>query len=441
MNFTKIEEAIRKRMAQKNIHEEVVAEFLHRVKLVSEGFDGKIPWGEIEPLQERDTVRMEELSGSDPAALKKLVVIKLNGGLGTSMGLSGPKSLLPVRGEKNFLQIMLEQVRRLRERSGHPVPLVFMNSYSTRDGTLAYPEVRDINGDLPADFLQNMVPRLARESLTPIGDGASPDHWCPPGHGDIYLAMRISGMLDRLLEQGARTAFISNGDNLSATVDEGVLGHFLRENLDFAMEITPKTKADLKGGALFRRNGASVELLETAQVEEEHIAEFQDIGRFAHFNTNNLWVHLESLRDALRSGNMRLLLIVNPKQVAGTDIVQLETAMGSAIGQFGNTRGIIVPRSRFSPVKSCADLLVRQSDACTLRDSDLALIPNLADFQRLFPKIPSLVDVESFQVEGNILFDKPIIFKGKIHLKYNGAEPFPISRLNREHFEDSEMQL
>ena len=138
---------------------------------------------------------------------------------------------------------------------------------------------------------------------------------------------------------------------------------------------------------------------------------------------------------------MRLLLIVNPKQVAGTDIVQLETAMGSAIGQFGNTRGIIVPRSRFSPVKSCADLLVRQSDACTLRDSDLALIPNLADFQRLFPKIPSLVDVESFQVEGNILFDKPIIFKGKIHLKYNGAEPFPISRLNREHFEDSEMQL
>lgn len=42
--------------------------------------------------------------------LGKLVVIKLNGGLGTSMGCHGPKSVIPVRSDLTFLDLTVQQI-------------------------------------------------------------------------------------------------------------------------------------------------------------------------------------------------------------------------------------------------------------------------------------------------------------------------------------------
>lgn len=468
MSFDRVCHEVSLRMQQRGIHPEAIAEFLRRAARVSEGFTGKLCWSEIDAPAPGDLARLDDLEEeARPSDLSRLVVIKLNGGLGTSMGLSRAKTLLPVKGGDTFLTIIRRQIERLRERSAAPVPLIFMSSVATQDDTLSTPGIAGINaevaGGLPASFLQSWVPRLRRDDLMPLDAADSEDGWCPPGHGDLFLSLKTTGLLDALLGAGIEIAFISNGDNLGASFDGRILRWFAGQGLDFAMEVTPKTRADLKGGALFRSRPATGEsrlgLLEIAQVESGHEADFQDVTRFSHFNTNNLWLDLRALRSRLDRGGLDLPVIVNPKKVEGVDVLQLETAMGAAIGSFSNTRGLVVPRTRFAPVKTNADLLVRRSDCYVLREADGALVSNprrrlgeptislsadyklLPDFDRLVGVIPSLVDLEALEVKGPIEFDVPIRLAGRVRLENAGTAPVKISRLNRASIEDEEISL
>lgn len=466
MEFAQIETAIRDRMEAKRIHEDVIKEYVRRVRLVSEGYSGKIPWQEIKDPRPGDLMELGDLKApKDPQKyLKHLVVIKLNGGLGTSMGLTRAKSVIPVKGDLTFLEVMLQQIQSLRDRFKIDLPLIFMNSFNTREDTLEVAGIADVNKNtgknLPPDFLQNMVPRIKKSDLLPPGDGNDPSQWCPPGHGDIYLSMKITGLLDQLIEIGYTTAFISNADNLAADVDERILARFIDDNLDFAMEITHKTLADIKGGVLIRheKNGHSrVELLEAAQVEDSHMDDFINIDRFAYFNTNNLWVNLESLRDRLNSPDgVPLSVIVNPKEVNGADVLQLETAMGAAIGHFARAKGIIIPRDRFAPVKNCSDLLVRRSDAYTLDEITGALLratdsevvvklddnyKKIEDFDRLFKEIPSIIGAKSLSVSGQVLFDRKVTIEGDVTIKNAGSDVKKISSVERDSFHNEEIIL
>lgn len=462
MDFETIRARIQDRMAKRGIHPAAIEEYARRAALVHRGFTGKFPWAEIAAPEASDTTAFEDAREEASAKdLAQLVVIKLNGGLGTSMGLSKAKTLMPVKDGQSFLGIIRTQIERMRRRYQAPVPLLFMNSFATHEDTLAEPGIAAINdgvaGGLPVAFLQNWVPRLRADTLLPFEAREEEEGWCPPGHGDLYLSLQTSGILDKLLAQGFRAAFISNGDNLGASVDGRVLRWFLGGALDFAMEVTPKTEADLKGGALFRHRPASgpsrLGLLEIAQVEDGHEGDFQDIRRFAHFNTNNLWIHLESLRDRLAKG-LELPVIVNPKSVEGTKVLQLETAMGAAIGSFERTRGLVVPRSRFAPVKTNADLLVRRSDCYVVREEDGTLIRNpqrtlgepvvtldaaykkIGDFDALFPCVPSLVAAESLTVEGAVKFDRPVRIAGKVTFRRAGPGVGAVSALGRDAFAD-----
>ncbi len=450
----RISEAIRRRMGEVQIDGRVTDEFLRRVMLVHDGFDGKVPWDEILPLQNEDLVNVDRLPDETihPEGIQRLVVIKLNGGLGTSMGLEHSKSIIPVHDSLNFLQILAMQIRYLRTHFRAGIPLLFMNSFRTREDTLSSPGIARINGesqDIPVDFLQNRIPRIEANTLLPVGDGKSSDHWCPPGHGDIYLALQITGILDKLLSMGYTTAFISNADNLAATVDGRILSYFHRQHLDFAMEITPKTEADTKGGVLIRRkmddHHDRIELLEVAQVEDEHVKDFTDIQRFPYFNTNNLWIQLESLRDILlQKGGIPLNLIVNRKKLDGVDILQLETAMGGAISHFPSARGLVVTRDRFAPVKNCSDLLLRRSDVYRLNEKTgefsrtVAREPSikldssyskLSGFESGFPVIPSLKEARSLEISGPVEFDRPMQVKGNVRILNGTSEVKKISEL------------
>lgn len=456
-------EAIQERMAASNINPDVIKEFQRRVQRVREGFSGKIPWNEIEDPRPEDLVEMESLPESRNVAddLSRLVVIKLNGGLGTSMGLSQAKSLIKIKNNESFLFFMKKQIEWLRKKYGVQLPLLFMNSFNTQEDTLKEPGIREINRSdglhLPPDFLQNMVPRIHAGTLEPVGDGGNKDSWCPPGHGDIYLAMHTSGILDNLIEQGYEVAFISNSDNLSATVEPNILSHFLNSKLDFAMEITPKTLADIKGGVIIRHNDGNfnqIELLEAAQVEDDHLDDFKNIKRFKYFNTNNLWINLKSLKDKMESGGgLPLSVIVNPKNVDGVDVLQLETAMGAAIGHFSRVQGIIIPRSRFAPVKSCADLLVRRSDAYEVQE-DFSIrsvmnaepvieldryYKNVDDFESYFPKIPSLKNTVRFELKGPVQFDVPVEITGKVKIINNSGSIVKIGKLGKSRLENEEV--
>ncbi|KAF5403849.1 UTP--glucose-1-phosphate uridylyltransferase [Paragonimus heterotremus] len=159
--------------------------------------------------------------------LNKLVVIKLNGGLGTSMGCAGPKSLIPVREGKNFIDLTVEQIKELNEIYHCDVPLVLMNSFNTDNDTEQ--TLKKLGEKRPQIFTfeQNRFPRLSAETGLPLkfnGTYSKSDRdelWYPPGHGDVYRCFQKSGLLKKFMLSGKEWVFISNIDNLGATVDTG----------------------------------------------------------------------------------------------------------------------------------------------------------------------------------------------------------------------------
>jgi UTP--glucose-1-phosphate uridylyltransferase len=431
------------KMRADGLPEDAVETFaLYEAKL-REGETGVLPESEIEPLD--DLPDAAELPDADGSALGKAVVLKLNGGLGTSMGMTKAKSLLEVKEGLSFLDIIVRQVMHLRERhAGAALPLLFMNSFATRDDTLAalrrYPDLQV--GDLPLDFMQGRVPKLLEDGFEPVEWKADPSlEWAPPGHGDVYSSLRTSGMLERLLDEGYRYLFLSNSDNLGAVLEPRILDWFAREGFPFLSESTDRTESDRKGGHLARRrDDGRLVLRETAQTPDEDVESFEDISRHRYFNCNNIWVDLEALDRTLdeRDGVLGLPMIVNRKTVDPGDssspaVVQLETAMGAAVGVFEGAAAIRVPRARFAPVKKTDDLLVVRSDAYALAedftvrlarerapvvslDSDCYKL--LRDFEQRFSGgAPSLVDCERLTVEGDVTFGRGVKVRGEVTVR------------------------
>lgn len=459
---------ITQKMKNEGLNQEIIDDFLAKVELVRNGYTGKVDWstiGDLDPNQDEITLETIQKNYSpNVETLRKLVVIKLNGGLGTSMGLSKAKSLLPIKNGMSFLEIICKQIIYYRNKFQIEIPLLLMDSYNTQEDSQREIQRIGFKQKLPTSFLQNKVPRLNAKDLTPVTLSDKKEEWCPPGHGDIYLAMKTSGILDLLLDNGYEYAFLSNGDNLGATIEPHILQYFAQENLEFAMEMTPKTLADKKGGAIYRKmidgKFQGLELLETAQVPEEHEHEFSGMGKFRTFSTNNLWINLKALKEKMSRGKLQLSLIVNPKVVEGVEVLQLETAMGSAIGNFQRTKGIIIPRERFAPVKKTEDTLIRMSDAYVLNeDYSLTMNPKrkerglgenlvsledkyykkIDNFLKLFPVLPSLVYSSSFTVKGEVEFDAPVEILGDVKIQNLTNTKRKVSELGKTKFQYEEV--
>jgi UTP--glucose-1-phosphate uridylyltransferase len=437
------------KMRREGVPDAAIATFRHYYEQLAAGESGLIPEDVIEPV--RDLTDADALPDED-APLDEAVVIKLNGGLGTSMGMDRAKSLLEVKHGMAFLDVIARQVLALREKSGARVPLVLMNSFYTRDDSLALLERYDeLAADVPFDFVQHKEPKLLVEGLAPAEWPPDPAlEWCPPGHGDIYPALLTSGMLELLLERGYRYAFMSNSDNLGAVLDPRILAWIASEQLPYVAEVTERTEADKKGGHLgvLKETGGLI-LRETAQTPDEDMDAFTDVERHPYFHVNNLWVDLQALEALLRErdGVLGLPMIVNEKTVDPADsstpaVYQLETAMGAAIEVFtertsssgtgDGARAIRVPRSRFVPVKKTSDLLVLRSDAYVLGDgARIELAPGrdtppvvqldddhfklLGDFDARFPAgAPSLVRAERLEVNGDVTFGRDVAVRGSV---------------------------
>jgi len=426
------------KMESENLPRIVIDTFVHYYSQVVQGSAGLIHHHEIEPVPAADVRRWEDLDSFTAAgmrALAKSVRIVLNGGLGTSMGLSGPKSLLPVKDGRSFLDLIISQM------AAQDVSLALMNSFSTHEETLA--ALSRIQTKRPVlCFLQHKFPKILRDTLGPATWPSDPDlEWNPPGHGDIYAALSTSGILDRFLANGIEYAFISNSDNLGASLDCRLLGFFVENGFPFMMEVSQRTVSDIKGGHLARYRSGGLLLRESAQCPENEMDAFQNIEMFRFFNTNNLWVHLVQVRDMLRrEGGVRLPMILNPKTLDPRDpkspkVYQVEAAMGSAISLFPKAAAVQVARSRFFPVKKCADLLVIRSDYCMLSESgEMQFNPKRRSRQlhiRLDPKfydkldqfdqrfgagVPSMVGCASLVIEGDVRFEKDVRLEGDVRI-------------------------
>ncbi len=453
------------KMRAEGVMEAAIRAFRHNYEALCREETGLISEGEIRPAEEL-AVFEPGGEGFDPELLARTVVVKLNGGLGTSMGLQKVKSVLEVRPGVNFLDLIVRQVVSLREGSGAKVRLLLMNSFSTSGDTLTYLEKYAGHGLAEAaevELMQNQVPKIDEATLAPVEWPANPSlEWCPPGHGDLYPALVGSGWLDRLLADGVKYAFVSNSDNLGAVLEPGLLAHFAASGAPFLMEVTRRTPADRKGGHLAVRAGDGRLLLrEVAQCPEGDLEAFQDIERHRYFNTNSIWLRLDLLKERLEEGGGVLPLpmirnrkTVDPRDKNSTPVIQLEVAMGAAIECFVGAQAIEVPRSRFAPVKSTSDLFALRSDAYEIsEDGRVALVParqgrppvvalddsyKLVDALDALGPVPSLAECEEVSVKGPVGFEPEVVLKGKVVFAAEGPERKIVSAGT---YEDDEFRL
>lgn len=355
-----------------------------------------------------------------------------------------------MKGEDTFLDLIVRQVKHLRTVSGTPVRLLLMNSFSTSADTLAYLEKYAADGFADAhqvELMQNRVPKILADTLEPASYPQQPElEWCPPGHGDLYPALLGSGWLDRLLEDGVKYAFISNSDNLGAQLDMNFLRWFAESGAPFVMEVTRRTEADKKGGHLaVRKSDGHLILREVAQCPDADIPEFQNISKHRYFNTNTLWIRLDSLKQILdaNGGVLPLPIIrnsktVNPRDPKSAKVFQLETAMGAGIECFPGARAVNVPRSRFFPVKTTSDLLLLRSDAVSVdADGKVALAPErngtapIVDLDPGLYKLvdsldslglPSLVGLDKLTLRGHFHFQDGAVLQGTLLMENNTEE-------------------
>jgi UTP--glucose-1-phosphate uridylyltransferase len=429
-------------------HEEAIRAFRAAYERLAAGESGLLASDELEPAT--DVLELEQLPAADPAeALAHVAVVKLNGGLATTMGLRQPKSLVEAREGRTFLDIISGQARVLRERFGVRLPLLLMNSEATdsqtREALAEHPELD------AASFLQSMEPKLEAATLEPVSWHENPAlGWTPPGHGDVYGALRRSGALATLLEQGFELAMLSNSDNLGATVDPRIARLLADDQIPFLMEVVVGTDSERKGGHIARRRAdGQLVLRETAQTPPEDEESFRNYRRWRYYNTNNLWVDLRVLAEELerRHGVLELPLIVNQKTVdprnpQSLSVLQLESAMGAAIATFQGARVLCVPRTRFAPVKTTDDLLVLRSDVYSLtpemtvalQRSDgppfVELEPRfyklLDEFEARFPGgAPSLQEADRLVVHGDVTFEAGVVVRGSVELAAEQPERIP----------------
>lgn len=392
---------------------------------------------------------LSEPTGDIKQMLDKLVVVKLNGGLGTTMGCTGPKSVITVRDDCTFLDMQVQQLEYLNDKYDCEIPLVLMNSFNTHSDTeKVLKKYAHVNVPLHC-FQQSQYPRIYKESLRTVPRNAENKNgcWYPPGHGDLYQSFYNSGLLQKFIDEGREYIFVSNIDNLGATVDLSILYHLLSQPEDarceFLMEVTDKTRADVKGGTLIKYDD-KLRLLEIAQVPKDHIGDFKSVSKFRIFNTNNLWVQLPAIKHAVESKSLQLEIITNNKQLDdGNKIIQLETAIGAAIKCFNQSIGVNVPRNRFTPVKTCSDLLLVLSNLYHVKYGTLSMSPErqfpttplvqlgrhfdkVKDFLNRFDGIPDIIELDHLTVAGDVTFGRGVTLKGTVIIIANHGERIDI---------------
>jgi len=438
-NFAPFEE----RMRREGLPQLIIDNFHYYYDVLAGGSVGLIAEDMITPVPDvPDISEVEQYTRAGQVALERTVVLKLNGGLGTSMGLDQAKSLLQARDHMTFLDVIAHQTLSFSQHLASYVPLVLMNSFATdadsREALARYPKLA---GPIAMTLMQHKVPKVLQDSLAPAEWPENPSlEWCPPGHGEIYVALVTSGMLNELIANGYEYMLSGKYYNLGATLDLGILGYVASRHIPFLMEVTNRTEGDKKGGHIARLPDGQLILREIAQCPEQDLAAFQDIKRHKYFNTNNIWLNLVALKRVLAANNnvLKLPMIRNaktldPKDLQSPSVYQLETAMGAAISVFPGAQVLRVGRDRFLPVKTCEDLLRLRSDFYELDETyrlcqagagdppvialDSRYYKLIDDFEARFAEgVPSLRDCARLTIQGDVRFAANVVCKGDVRI-------------------------
>ena len=213
------------------------------------------------------------------------------------------------------------------------------------------------------------------------------------------------------------------------------------KNLDFLMEVTPRTELDRKGGSVCFQDKA-LSLLERVQVASNQLAIFEDISYFQYFNTNTIWVRIEAIKEAIEHDRLQLPVMINHKMVHQTEVIQFETAMGAAIRCFKNSACIHVERDRFFPVKKTSDLLLLQSNLVTKSEhgmlkwqqkKELPTIhlsheyQTITGYESLVKQVPDISKLRELTVKGPVIFNQALRLSGKVSIINPSSTPKAIT--------------
>jgi UTP--glucose-1-phosphate uridylyltransferase len=435
-------EKIRQKMIELGYDERIIGLFLRYYEKLSSGDRGIIRESEILPVEYGSVEKFCDIPKVADTQIKT-AVIKLNGGLGTSMGMDFPKSFVEVREGKRFIDLAIMQQERNSDNRQAAQPLIFMNSDVTANMTDKFiaenPQIK--YGNIAPAFTQHSFPKILKDTLDLAQFSENPAcEFNPAGHGDVYMALYLSGILGELLKENFDFAFISNIDNTGAVFDPSIADYMAKNGISFLMEVCRRGEMDKKGGHIAKTRDGRYILREKAQVCEGEIAEFENIDKYSYFNTNSLWVDLRKLHDIIEknAGIIELPFIANEKTLDPNNkntpkVYQIEQAMGAAISLFDNARILEVEKERFFPVKTNNDLFLLRSDRFHLDGAkvksfddnksqcNVVLNPefygNLADFEKRLKKgAPKIRKCTKLFVKNDVCFDENMEFEGEVEL-------------------------
>jgi UTP--glucose-1-phosphate uridylyltransferase len=376
----------------------------------------------------------EKLPAPDKPKMKQLleqtVVILMNGGV-SKMDFKTPRSALTV--EKNgitqtLLDCRLAQINALNVEFGVDLPIILMNSFLTNTETNHNLQKYQ---NLKIKILhQGMYPLMYKTNLSPIPQSKNDPNWSPPGSAEIFVLLKTTGLLDELLKEGKKFAFLSDVENLGATIDPKLLYHVEQKQINLLLEVTPRTKSEgnFMGGVpvLFRKKQHILELSQVPMHIRQTRFNFQD---FKYLNTNNIWISLQTLA---KIEKISMDWALHSKMQKGREVVYIDTPVSMAIQSFPNPTAITVPRQRYRQVHHTSHLLAVQSDLYVLENGNFKLNPKripptepllklgdgfktLDDYQKRFScGPPSLLEIDHLTVSGEVNFGSDVVLKGTV---------------------------
>lgn len=309
--------------------------------------------GDVTALPKPGTPEREALVKKGLTAIRSGFVgaVVLAGGMATRFG-GVVKAVVPVLGDKSFLELKHDDIARVSRKAGRAIPTYVMSSFATHERIKQHIDEKRLTNNGRPDV--DVFPQFVSLRLTPEGelfteaDGTYSAY--ATGHGDLTFAMRKSGMLEKFRTIGGRVLVMSNVDNLGATLDPALVGLHLQLGAKVTAEVVRKEPGD-KGGAPARLDGVP-QIVEGFRFPKDF-----DQDSIPVFNTNTFIIDADAI-----DRDFDLPFYKVEKQVDGKTAVQFERLVGE-LTRFLPTKFVEVEREgadgRFLPAKDPEELARR----------------------------------------------------------------------------------